>query len=102
MLFRSGNWYGMFVHESMYEEPVMRDIEQFLASSQSTVSGKVIMKLYPYRYELVGIESNHDLMGGTMAQYGERNGAWTADDVKGFTKMMAMPIAIYKQVNEKA
>ncbi|MGL5683965.1 MAG: argininosuccinate synthase [Marinifilaceae bacterium] len=96
------NWYGMFVHESMYEEAVMRDIEQFLSSSQKTVTGKVIMKLHPYRFELVGIDSAHDLMGGTMAQYGERNGAWTADDVKGFTKMMAMPIAIYKQVNEKA
>ena len=27
-----GNWYGMFLHEAQYLEPVMRDIEQFLQS----------------------------------------------------------------------
>lgn len=95
-----GNWYGMFLHEAMYSEPVMRDIEKFLENSQRNVSGKVIVKLRPYHFDLIGIESPHDLMNSDFAQYGEMNNAWTADDVKGFTKMMAMPLKIYNAVNK--
>lgn len=94
-----GNWYGMFLHEAMYSEPVMRDIEKFLENSQRNVSGKVTVRLRPYHFDLVGIESAHDLMNSGFAEYGEMNNAWTADDVKGFTKMMAMPLKVYNHVN---
>ena len=57
-----GTWYGMFLHEAMYSEPVMRDIEKFMEHSQSTVSGKVLIELKPYTFTLTGIESPHDLM----------------------------------------
>ena len=50
------NWYGMFVHESQYLDPVMRNIEKFLEDTQEFVTGKVFIKLYPYRFELTGIE----------------------------------------------
>lgn len=96
-----GTWYGMFMHESMYQEPVMRDIEKFLDSSQRNVSGKVVIKLSPYHFDLVGIESNHDLMSSDFAQYGEKNSAWTADDVKGFTNIYGMPLKIYNAVNKE-
>ena len=56
-----GNWYGMFLHEAQYLEPVMRDIEQFLESSQQNVTGTVTVKLRPYSYTLVGVESDFDL-----------------------------------------
>lgn len=95
-----GNWYGMFLHEAMYSEPVMRDIEKFLENSQRNVSGKVKILLRPYHFELVGIESVHDLMNSGFAEYGEMNKAWTAEDVKGFTKMMAMPLKVYNAVNK--
>ena len=94
-----GNWYGMFLHEAMYSEPVMRDIEKFLENSQRNVSGKVIVRLRPYHFDLTGIESAHDLMNSGFAEYGEVNNAWTADDVKGFTKMLAMPLKVYNHVN---
>ena len=42
------DWYGMFMHEGKYFEPVMRDIEGFLTSSQATVNGKVFLRLHPY------------------------------------------------------
>ena len=96
-----GTWYGMFMHESMYQEPVMRDIEKFLDSSQRNVSGKVVIKLSPYHFDLVGIESEHDLMSSDFAQYGEKNSAWTADDVKGFTNIYGMPLKIYNAVNKE-
>lgn len=94
-----GNWYGMFLHEAMYSEPVMRDIERFLENSQRNVSGKVKIQLRSYHFDLIGIESVHDLMNSGFAEYGEMNNAWTSDDVKGFTKMIAMPLKIYNAVN---
>jgi argininosuccinate synthase len=96
-----GNWYGMFLHEAMYQEPVMRNIETFLESTQENVTGKVIVKLKPYHFELVGIESDHDLMNSAFGEYGETVKAWTADDVKGFTKILSNSLKIYNAVNKK-
>ena len=95
------NWYGMFLHEAMYHEPVMRNIEAFLEDSQENVTGKVFVKLLPYRFELQGIESEHDLMKSGFGDYGETVKAWTADDVKGFTKIMSNSLKIYHKVNRK-
>lgn len=83
------NWYGMMLHEAQYLDPVMRNIESFLNNSQEKVTGKVTIKLHPYRFELIGIESPKDLMKSDFASYGEENRAWTGDDVKGFTKILA-------------
>ncbi len=95
-----GNWYGMFLHEAMYQEPVMRNIEVFLESTQENVTGKVIVKLKPYHFELVGIESEHDLMNSGFGEYGETVEAWTADDIKGFTKILSNSLKIYNSVNK--
>lgn len=90
-----GTWYGMFLHEAQYLEPVMRDIEKFLESSQQNVTGTVIANLHPYSYTLVGVESDFDLMKTDFGEYGEVNKAWSADDVKGFTKIFSNQIKIY-------
>jgi argininosuccinate synthase len=95
-----GNWYGMFLHEALYLEPVMRDIEKFLENSQQNVSGKVIVKLRPYNFQLVGVDSPKDLMKADFGEYGEVNKAWTADDVKGFTKILGTSLKIYNSVNK--
>ncbi|SHF28387.1 argininosuccinate synthase [Mariniphaga anaerophila] len=96
-----GNWYGMFLHEAMYQEPVMRNIETFLEATQENVTGKVFLKLKPYRFELQGIESEHDLMNSGFGDYGETVKAWTADDIKGFTKILSNSLKIYHKVNNK-
>ena len=95
------NWYGMFLHEALYLDPAMRDIETFLESSQDTVTGKVIVRLKPYQFFLVGIESEYDLMKSDFGEYGEMNKAWTSDDVKGFTKIVGTSLKIYNSVNKK-
>ena len=94
-------WYGMFLHEAMYQEPVMRNIETFLEATQENVTGKVFVKLLPYRFELQGIESDHDLMKSGFGDYGETVKAWTAEDVKGFTKILSNSLKIYHTVNKK-
>lgn len=93
------DWYGMFMHEGKYFEPVMRNIEGFLTDSQDTVNGKVHLRLHPYRFELVGIESDNDLMNSTFGQYGESNLAWTGEDAKGFTKIFSNADKIFYHVN---
>jgi argininosuccinate synthase len=95
-----GNWYGMFLHEAMYLEPVMRDIEKFLENSQENVTGNVIVRLIPYTFQMVGIESDHDLMKSDFGQYGEMNKGWTAEDAKGFTKILANQLKIFHSVNK--
>jgi argininosuccinate synthase len=96
-----GNWYGMFLHEAQYLEPVMRDIEKFLENSQQNVTGKVIITLRPYNYTLVGVESSFDLMKTDFGEYGEVNRAWSADDVKGFTKILGNQMKIYYNVQKR-
>ncbi len=90
-----GTWYGMFLHEAQYLDPVMRDMEVFLESTQANVDGTVEITLRPYSYTLVGVTSDFDLMKTDFGEYGEVNKAWTADDVKGFTKIMANSMKIY-------
>lgn len=96
-----GNWYGMFLHEAQYLEPVMRDIEQFLQSSQQNVTGTVIVKLRPLSYTLVGVDSPFDLMKTDFGEYGEVNRAWSADDVKGFTKILGNQMKIFYNVQKR-
>ena len=93
-----GNWYGMFLHEAQYLEPVMREIEAYLEKSQRNVTGRVIVNLMPYRYVLVGVESDYDLMKTDFGEYGELSRAWTADDIKGFTTILGNQMKIYHSV----
>ena len=94
-------WYGMFLHEAQYLEPVMRDIEAMLESSQRNVTGTVEIILRPYSYTLVGVDSPFDLMKTDFGEYGEVNKAWSADDVKGFTKILGNQMKIYYNVQKR-
>mgnify|MGYP001128463929 CR=1 FL=1 len=94
-------WYGMFLHEAQYLEPVMRDIEAMLLSSQRNVTGTVELILRPRNYTLVGVDSTFDLMKTDFGEYGEVNKAWTADDVKGFTKILGNQIKIFYNVQKR-
>ena len=89
------NWYGMFLHESQYLEPVMRDIEAMLESSQRNVSGTVILKLSPKNFETVGVDSPNDLVKSKFGEYGEIQKGWTAEDAKGFIKVTSTPLRVY-------
>jgi argininosuccinate synthase len=94
------NWYGMFVHEALYLDPVMRNMETFLESTQTTVNGKVFVALKPYRFELQGVDTPNDLMSSVFGKYGEESKAWTGDDVKGFTAILGNALKIYHTVNK--
>jgi argininosuccinate synthase len=93
-------FYGNWLHEGQYLDPVMRDIEAFLISTQQNVTGDVHIQLYPYRFQVTGIESPFDLMSSKFGKYGEMNLGWSGDDVKGFSKIFGNQTMIYNQVKE--
>lgn len=96
------SFYGMHLHEGQYLDPVMRNIEAFLKSSQEMVSGDVTVSLKPYHFSLDGITSDHDLMNAKFGSYGEMNKGWTADEAKGFIKILGNQNRIYHQVNSES
>ncbi len=99
-----GNWYGMLVHEGQFLEPVMRNVEKFLADTQEHVTGDVYIHLEPYRFSVLGINSSYDLMSSKFGSYGEENKGYDGEDVKGFSKIISNQVMIYNQVkaeNEK-
>ena len=89
------NWYGMFLHESQYLEPVMPDIEAMLTSSQRHVNGTAILKLRPLGFETVGVDSPDDLLKSKLGEYGEMQHGWAADDAKGFIKVTSTPLRVF-------
>ena len=89
------NWYGMFLHESQYLEPVMPDMEAMLTSSQRNVTGTAILKLRPYGFETIGVDSDNDLTKSKLGEYGETQNGWTADEAKGFIKVLSTPLRVY-------
>lgn len=93
-------FYANHLHEGQYYDPVMRDMEAMLEESQRCVSGDVFIKLHPYRFELIGIESEHDLMNDEFGSYGEMNNSWSGEDVRGFGKIFGNQTAIHRRVNK--
>jgi argininosuccinate synthase len=83
--------YGDLVHEGQHLDPVCRDIEALLVSSQARVSGEVHVLLRPGSAFIEGVTSPHSLMAASKGVYGEAAGEWTPVDALGFSKMLALP-----------
>ena len=94
------NYYGQLMHEAQYLNPVMRDMEKFLESTQSSVNGTVEVLLRPYNFFVLGCTSKYDLMSSKFGEYGEMNKSYTGRDVVGFTKVLANPLKIYYSLHE--
>jgi argininosuccinate synthase len=94
-------FYGNWLHEGQILDPVMRNIERFLESTQENVSGKVFVQLMPYRFQIIGIESNYDLMNSKFGKYGELNSGFTGEDVRGFSKIFGNQTIIWNAVNQE-
>ena len=95
-------FYGNWLHEGQILDPVMRDMEAFLESTQQNVTGKVFVELMPYRFQITGIESKFDLMSSKFGKYGEMNNGWTGEDVRGFTKIFGNQTMIYHQIKQNS
>jgi argininosuccinate synthase len=94
-------FYGNWLHEGQILDPVMRDIEAFLESSQSCVTGDVFVRLMPYHFQVTGIESSYDLMSSKFGKYGEMNTGFTGQDVRGFSRIFGNQTAIWNLVQKE-
>jgi argininosuccinate synthase len=91
-------FYGNWLHEGQYLDPVMRNIEDFLVGTQQHVTGEVSITLFPHRFQINGIQSPYDLMSSRFGKYGEMNLGWTGEDVRGFSKIFGNQTSIYYQI----
>jgi argininosuccinate synthase len=96
------NFYGMLLHEGQYLDEVMRNIEAFLSDAQRYVSGAVSVRLHPYRFELEGIRSEYDLMNASFGSYGEMNKGWTAEEAKGFIRILSNSGKIARKIQKQS
>jgi argininosuccinate synthase len=91
-------FYGNWLHEGQILDPVMRDIESYLETSQRNVTGDVFIQLQPYRFQIIGIESPFDLMNSKFGKYGEMNTGFTGEDVRGFSRIFGNQTMMYHLV----
>ncbi len=94
--------YGDWVHEGQLLDPVCRDIEALLESSQERVSGTVHIALRPGNLFIEGVESPYSLMSASKGVYGEAAGEWTPQDALGFSKIVALTGVFHRRAGERA
>jgi argininosuccinate synthase len=91
---QTADLYGMLLHEGQFFDPVMRDIEAYLDSSQHVVKGSVTLRLHKGNLQVLGCSSPYSLFDTGVAVYGEENTGWGADDARGFGKIMKNQAAL--------
>ncbi len=94
--------YGDLVHEGQLLDPVCRDIEALLVSSQERVTGEVRFKLQTGSLFVEGVESPYSLMAASRGVYGEAAGEWSAADALGFSRIVSLPGVFYARAGERA
>ena len=94
--------YGDLVHEGQLLDPVCRDIEALLLSSQQRVTGDVHLLLQSGSVFVEGVESPFSLMAASRGVYGEAAGEWSASDSLGFSRIVALPGVFYTRAGERA
>jgi argininosuccinate synthase len=94
--------YGDLVHEGQHLDPVCRDVEALLASSQHRVSGEVDFLLRPGGLFIEGVTSPYSMMAVSRGKYGEAAGDWTSDDARGYARLLAIPGVLHTRAGDEA
>ncbi len=94
------DFYGMLLHEGQYFDPVMRDIEAFIDSSQETVTGTVTSRLFKGNVTVQGCTSPFSMFDLKVASYGETNTLWDARDARGFTQIYGIQSMLAQKVRK--
>jgi argininosuccinate synthase len=94
---QASEMYGMLLHEGQYFDPVMRDIESMLDSSQEAVTGSVQVRFLKGTLQVMGCNSEYSMFNQSVATYGEENVMWTADDARGFAKIAKTQAALARK-----
>jgi argininosuccinate synthase len=94
------NPYGDLVHEGQLLDPVCRDIEALLLTSQARVTGDVHVLMRPGSLFVEGVDSPHSLMAASRGVYGEAAGEWTAADALGFSKIVSLTGVFHRRAGQ--
>ncbi len=97
-----GTFYGNLLHEGLYFDPVMRDLEAFLDSVNERVSGEVRIRLHRGIATVTGTRSPHSLMDPEVAVYGEGAAGWTGEQADGFARLYGLGAALGHRARERA
>ncbi|HEX7070664.1 MAG TPA: argininosuccinate synthase, partial [Rhodothermales bacterium] len=97
-----GDFYGMLVHEGQYFDPVLRDVEALIDSSQQRVTGSVRVRLYRGSAFVLGCESRWSMFNAGVATYGEENALWDGRDAQGFTQIYGLQAYLARQASRLA
>lgn len=81
------DFYGQLLHEGQYFDPVMRDIESLIDSSQQLVTGTVRVRIFKGHVDVLGCDSPYSMFDAGVATYGETNELWDGRDAQGFTQI---------------
>ena len=82
--------YGGFLHEGLYFDPVVKDMEALIDRSQSRVNGEVGLRFESGTMSVVGVRSPQSLMQSGVAVYGEEYTGWTGTEAAGFAKLYGL------------
>jgi argininosuccinate synthase len=93
-----GQVYGDMLHEGLYFDPVMRDIEALIDSSQKRVTGEARLRLYRGSYLVTGVKSSYSFMKQDLAVYGEQQQLWDWRDAEGFSRIYGIPSMLYSML----
>ncbi len=96
-----GRFYGDRLHEGQYFDPVLRDIEALITSSQQRVTGETRVRLAPGRFMVVGTRSPFSMMDLTVATYGEENRLWSGDEARAFGRLASIPSVLAARAGER-
>lgn len=91
------DFYGKMFHEGHAFEPVLRDIEAMLDSSQERVTGEAHVRLDQGHFVVVGVRSPYTMFSAASGVYGEMPELWTGADVSGYSAISSIPSRLYRQ-----
>ncbi len=95
------DFYGQLLHEGQYFDPVMRDVEAFLDSSQKPVTGSVRVQLFKGNVRVLGCDSPHSMFDAGVATYGETNELWDGRDAQGFTQIYGVQALLARRARRE-
>ena len=95
------DFYGQLLHEGQYFDPVMRDIEAYLDSSQKPVTGSVHVRLFKGNVQVLGCQSPYSMFDTGVATYGETNELWDGRDAQGFTQIYGVQALLARRARRE-
>ncbi len=96
-----GDDYGNYLHKGQYFDPVMRDLESFIDSTQRRVTGDVRCRLHKGSLSVGGVRSPYSLMNQDVAVYGEENHLWDGRDAEGYCTIYGIQSMLSKQAQNQ-